>query len=124
MELNESLNGEYETFKAVLCRHHSLTPEISIDLEIFRCMDVIYCVPSSVPHLNPATLAALCSEKQREESHLKLWKDSSELDTMLTHRSGSWECYPPPTLNLHPGQRGQKMEVKREMLPSTAQNHT
>lgn len=34
-------------------------------------MEVICCVLSSVPHLNPATLAALCSEKQREESHLK-----------------------------------------------------
>lgn len=34
-------------------------------------MEGIRCVLSSVPHLNPATLAALCSEKQREESHLK-----------------------------------------------------
>lgn len=89
-------------------------------------MEVICCVPSSVPHLNPATLAALCSEKQREELHLKhlerqqwtrydAYTSVRELGMLSsTHfKSSSWTR-----------RKIKKMDVKREMLPSSAQNHT
>lgn len=89
-------------------------------------MEVICRVLSSVPHLNPATLAALCSEKQRGESHLKhlqrqqwtrydAYTSVRELGMLSsTHfKSSSWTR-----------RTIRKKDVKREMLPSAGQNHT
>lgn len=58
--------------------------------------------------------AAINRERKKINPHLERQQRSKyQHELMLTHRPESWECCPPPTLNLHPRQAGGKNGCKK-----------
>lgn len=90
---------------------------------IFRCKDVIRCILHTLKYGNPYLIwiqqhwqrsAAIKGEKRiKPTTSGKTMVELNKHEMMLTRRPESWECCPPPTSNLHPGQVGKKKRCKK-----------